>query len=73
MGSQRFTSDIRDSLQLIVSQEITLITCDKDLQRKVSPLLQCHVIHTDLDANCILAAMRFVNLGWVTADKVGVF
>jgi hypothetical protein len=69
-GSQRLTSDVRDSMQLILSQEVPFITCDLDLRRKSSPLLQCQVIHSDPDLNCVLASMRFTNLGWLTADKV---
>jgi hypothetical protein len=70
-GSQRFTSDVRDSMQLIISQEVPFITCDIDLRKKSSPLLQCKVIHSDSDLNCVISAMRFANLGWLTADKVG--
>jgi hypothetical protein len=69
-GSQRFTSDVRDSMQLILSREVPFITWDLDLRRKTSPLLQCQVIHSDPDLNCIIASMRFTNLGWLTADKV---
>jgi len=68
--SQRLNSDVRDSMQLIISQEVPFITCDLDLRRKSSPLLQCQVIHSDPDVNSVIAAMRFANLGWLTADKV---
>src|SRR6266513_2702769 len=70
-GSKRFTSDVRDSMQLIISQELPFITSDVDLKTKLSPLLQCHVVHADLDLNCILGAMQIANLGWVTGDRVG--
>jgi hypothetical protein len=70
-GSQRFTSDVRDSMQLIMSQEIPFITSDADLRKKSSSLLCCHVINSDADLNCILATIRLVGLGWLTADKVG--
>src|ERR1700736_5477578 len=33
-GSQRFTSDVRDSMQLIISQEVPFITSDIDLRKK---------------------------------------
>jgi len=39
-GSKRFTSDVRDSMQLIISQELPFITSDLDLKKKLSPLLQ---------------------------------
>jgi len=69
--SQRFTSDVRDSMQLIISQEIPFVTGDADLRKKSSGMLRCQVIHSDSDLNCILASIRFVSLGWLTADKVG--
>jgi len=69
-GSQRLTSDVRDSMQLILSQELPFITCDLDLRKKSSSLLQCQVIHSDPDLNCVVASMRIANLGWLTADKV---
>jgi hypothetical protein len=70
-GSKRFTSDVRDSMQLIISQELPFITSDLDLKKKLSPLLRCQVIHADLDLNCILGAMQITNLGWLTGDRVG--
>jgi hypothetical protein len=70
-GSQRFTSDVRDSMQLIFAQEIPFITADIDLRRKSSPMLRCQIIHTDPDVNCIIGAIALVNRGWLTADKVG--
>lgn len=70
-GSKRFTSDVRDSMQLIISQELPFITSDLDLKKKLSPLLRCQVIHADLDLNCILGAMQTTNLGWLTGDRVG--
>ena len=70
-GSQRFTSDVRDSMQLIIAQEIPFITSDKDLRRKTSPMLRCQVIQTDPDVNCIIGTMFFANRGWLTADRVG--
>jgi hypothetical protein len=71
VGSQRLTSDVRDSMQLIISQEIPFITDDVDLQKKSSGLLRCQVIHSDADLNCILWTIKFVSQGWMTADKVG--
>jgi hypothetical protein len=71
VGSQRFTSDVRDSMQLIISQEIPFITGDADLRKKSSGMLRCQVIHSDSDLNCVLATIRFVSLGLLTADKVG--
>jgi hypothetical protein len=70
-GSKRFTSDVRDSMQLIISQELPFITSDVDLKTKLSPLLQCRVIHADLDLKRILSAMQITNLGWLTGDRVG--
>jgi hypothetical protein len=58
-------------MQLIISQELLFITSDLDLKKKLSPLLQCHVVHADLDLKCILGAMQITNLGWVTGDRVG--
>lgn len=59
-------------MQLVMSQEIPFVTSDIDLQKKSSSLLRCHVIHSDADLNCIMATVRFLDLGWVTADKVGI-
>lgn len=70
-GSQRFTSDVRDSMQLIMSQETPFITNDADLLRKSSSLLNCRVVHSDSDLDCILASIGFLNRGWMTGDKVG--
>jgi hypothetical protein len=68
-NSQRYTSDVRDSMQLIISQDIPFITSDNDLVKKASPLMHCQVIPTDLDLNCIMFAMHLVNSGKLTADK----
>ena len=40
-NSQRHTSDIRDSMQLIISPEVPFITSDRDLVKKLSPLMPC--------------------------------
>ncbi len=48
-NSQRHTSDVRDSMQLIISPDVPFITSDRDLVNKVSPKMPCQVIHTDLD------------------------
>ena len=58
-------------MQLIISQDVPFITADAKLRAKSSAMLRCQVIHSDLDLNCIVATMQFVNLGWMTADKVG--
>ena len=58
-------------MQLIISQEIPFITSDIDLQKKALLHLRCQVIHVVLDVYCIISAMRFANLGWLTADRVG--
>jgi hypothetical protein len=68
-NSQRYTSDVRDSMQLIISPEVPFITSDRDLVKKASPLVRCQVFLTDLDTNCIVGAMRLVNSGMITADK----
>lgn len=70
-GSRAFTSDVRDSMQLIISQEVPFVTADTKLRAKSSSLLRCQVVHSDLDLNCIVATMQFLNLGWTSADKVG--
>jgi hypothetical protein len=69
-NSQRHTSGVRDSMQLIISPDVPFITSDRDLVNKVSPKMPCQVIHTDLDLNCILGAMYLVNSGMMTADKL---
>ena len=69
-NSQRYTSDVRDSMQLIISPDVPFICSDRDLVRKASPLMRCQVIYTDLDVNCIIGAMRLVNSGLTTADKL---
>jgi hypothetical protein len=69
-NSQRHTSDVRDSMQLIISPEVPFITSDRDLVKKSSPLMRCQVIYADLDLNCIIGAMRLVNSGMMTADKL---
>jgi hypothetical protein len=69
-NSKRHTSDVRDSMQLIISPEAPFITSDRDLVRKASPVMRCQVIYTDLDPNCIIGAMRLVNCGALTADKI---
>jgi hypothetical protein len=68
-NSQRHTSDIRDSMQLILSPEVPFITSDRDLVEKASPLMDCRVVYTDLDLTCIVGVMRLVNSGMMTADK----
>jgi hypothetical protein len=69
-GSQRLNSDVRDSMQLIFSQEVPFITNDSNLRSKLSPLMCCHVIHCDADLNCILGAMHLTNRNLTTADKL---
>jgi hypothetical protein len=69
-SSQRYTSDVRDSMQLILSPEVPFITSDRDLVKKAPPpMMRCQVFQTDLDPNCIVFAMRLVNSGMITADK----
>ena len=68
-NSKRYTSDVRDSMQLIMSPEVPFITSDRDLVKKASPMMCCQVFQTDLDPNCIVFAMRLVNSGMITADK----
>jgi len=67
-NSKRHTSDIRDSMQLIISPEVPFITSDRDLVRKASPLMGCQVTYADLDVNCIIGSMHLVNSGLMTAD-----
>lgn len=68
-NSQRHTSDVRDSMQLIISPDVPFITSDRDLVKKSSSMVRCQVIATELDVNCIVWAMRLVNSGMTTADK----
>jgi hypothetical protein len=69
-SSQRFNSDVRDSMQLILSQEVPFLTSDIDLRKKLSPHMNCQVIHCDCETGCIVAAMHLVNMNLMTADKV---
>jgi hypothetical protein len=69
-NSQRYTSDVRDSMQPITSRDVPFITSDRDLGKKAPALMPCQVIYTDLDLNCIIGAMRLVNSGLMTADKL---
>jgi hypothetical protein len=56
-------------MQLIISQEVPFITCDRDLAKKLSPKMRCQLICADPDLKSIIAAMRLVNSGMMTADK----
>ena len=69
-NSQRYRSDVRDSMQLIISRDVPFITSDRDLVTKTSTLIDCQVVSADLDLNCIVGAMRLVNSGKTTADKL---
>jgi hypothetical protein len=69
-NSQRHRSDVRDSMQLIISRDVPFITSDRDLVTKTSALIRCQVIAADLDLDCIVGAMRLVNSGMTTADKL---
>jgi hypothetical protein len=70
-GSLRFTSDVRDSMQLIISQEVPFITFDWDLMKKLPPNVSCQVVPCSRDAKpeLVVAAMRLVNAGMFTADR----
>jgi hypothetical protein len=68
-GSKRFTSDVRDSMQLAISQEVPFITADRDLAKKLPQAARCHVIHADLEPKVIVMTMWIVNNDMMTADK----
>ena len=58
-------NDVRDSMQLIVSQEILFITGGKWREKTVPPA--CQVVPVELDVDSILSAIRIVNAGLTTA------
>lgn len=53
-----------------ISRDVPSITSDCDLVTKTSILIHCRVISADLDLNCIVGAIRLVNSGMKTADKI---
>ena len=59
-------------MQLIISRGVPFITPDRKLVTKTSTLIDCQVVSADLDLNCIVGAMRLVNSGMTTANKVEV-
>jgi hypothetical protein len=69
-SSKRLNSDVRDSMQLIFSQQVPFITNDSDLSKKLSPLMNCQVIHCDSEPNCVVSAMRLVNMNLTTGEKM---
>ena len=68
-GSHRHGGDVRDSMQLILSQEVPFITSDHDLTTKLPTGTNCQVIYSELKLELIVTAMRLVNGGMLTADK----
>ena len=70
-GSKRYTSDVRDSMQLLISRDIPFITFDWDLMKKLPPKMPCHVVPCSREGKpeLVLAAVRIANAGMFTADK----
>jgi hypothetical protein len=69
-NSQRYTSDVRDSMQLIISADVPFITSDRDLTKKASALMRCQVICTDLDLDRIVETMGIANSGLMTGGTL---
>jgi hypothetical protein len=61
LATTNYQTDVRDSMQLIVSQEILFITGDKMRDKTIPPA--CQVVPVELDVPSILDAIRIVNAG----------
>ncbi len=68
-GSARYTSDVRDTMQLLFSQDVPFITCDQDLTRKLPPRMPCKVYPTGQTLDCVLWTISIINADRLTADK----
>jgi hypothetical protein len=68
-GSKRYLSDVRDSMQLVISRDLPFVTADRDLQKKLPAALGCQVFYCDLDVGCILGTISILKRDALTADK----
>lgn len=68
-GSDGYTTDVRDTMQLLFSTDVPFITCDKKIARKLPPRMPCKVYPTGQTVDCVLWTISIVNANLLTADK----